>query len=106
MVADGLVAFCLVGVAADDEPVAHHCVVDDDFFDLEVVGDGVVAALAGQRRGGFGGAAAEFLTDDVVPAGSLQVAAVLRRGEPAIGDPHDPAQLPGAQVVFDFTDQG
>jgi len=40
-----------------------------------------------------------------VPAGALQVAAVLRTGEAAVSDPHHPAELPGAQVVFDLADQ-
>ena len=57
-----------VGVVADDEPVLG--VVEADFFDLQVVGDERVAALAGQRLVGFGGAGAQLLTDDVVPAGA------------------------------------
>ncbi len=66
----------------------------------------MVAALAGQGGVGFGGAATQLLTEDVVAAGPLQVAAVLRRGEPAVTDPHHPGQLPGPQIVFDLADQG
>jgi hypothetical protein len=40
------------GVVADDEPVAG--VVEGDFLDLHVVGDGGVAALPGQGLLRFG----------------------------------------------------
>ena len=92
------------GVVADHEPVAG--VVDGHFLDLHVVGDVGVAALAGQ--GGLRTSAAvgaQLLADDVVPAGSLQVAAVLGGGEPAVGDPHDAGQGPVPHVVLDLADQ-
>ena len=45
------------------------------------------------------------IADDVVPGAALQVAAVLNGGEPAVGDPHHPAESPRFQVVFDLTDE-
>ncbi len=51
--ADRGVAAGAVGVVADDEPVAGGAVVDADLLDAQVARDGVVAALAGQRRGGL-----------------------------------------------------
>jgi hypothetical protein len=59
------VAFGLFGVVADHEPLVLG---DLDFLDLQVVPDMLVAALPRQRGGGFSGAGAEFLPDDVVPA--------------------------------------
>src|SRR6266540_3368438 len=52
-----------VGVVADDEPLV---VADADFLDPQVVGDVLVAALAGQGGGGLGRAGAQLLADDVV----------------------------------------
>jgi hypothetical protein len=49
--ADLRVAFGLGGVEADDPPVT---VTEFDFFDLQVVAHGGVAALSRQRLGGFG----------------------------------------------------
>ena len=66
--ADGGVAFCLVRVVADDEPVA--VVAEADFLDLQVVPDGLVASLPGQGGLDLGGAGAELLPDDV-PAAAL-----------------------------------
>ena len=95
-----------VGVEADHEPVVGQVGVEADFLDLKVVRNGSVAALAGQCGVGFRGATAQFLPEDVVTAGLLQVAAVGRRGEPAVGDPHDPGQGPVPHVVLDLPDQG
>ena len=105
LVADGLVALGLVGVAADHEAVAHRAVVDAHLLDLEVAGYGLVAALAGQRRKRFLGVGAQLLADDVVPAGALQVAAILGRLKAAVGDPHHARELPVAQLVLDLADQ-
>ena len=41
---------------------------------------------------------------DVVPAAAGQVDAVGGRGEPGVGHPHQPAQLPGPQIVLDRAD--
>ncbi len=98
-----LVASGGFGVVADDEPVTR--VVDFDFLDLHVVGDGGVAALAGQGRFDLGRAGAQLLADDVVPAAALQVAAVVGGGEPTVGDPDDAGQAPVAHVVFDLADE-
>ena len=89
--------------ATRHEPVTR--VVDLDFFDLHVVGDLGVAALTGQGRGDLVGPATEFLADDVVPAAALQVAAVVGRGEAAVGDPDDAGQAPTAHVVFHLADE-
>lgn len=62
-------------------------------------------ALAGQGDVGFGRSGAQPLADDVVPAGLLQVAAVLGGGEAPVGDPHDAPERPVAHVVFDLADQ-
>jgi hypothetical protein len=64
----------LFGVEADHEPLVLG---DPHLFDLQVVPDMLVAALAGQRGGGLGGARAELLADDVVPATAAQLPAVL-----------------------------
>ena len=40
-----------------------------------------------------------------MPARALQVAAVLRRLEAAVSDPHHPGELPRPQVVLDLADQ-
>ena len=90
--ADGGVAFCLVRVEADDEPVA--VVAEADFLDLQVVPDGLVAALPGQGGLHLGGAGAELLPDDVPAAALHQGAAVLLGGEAAVGDPDDLRQRP------------
>src|SRR5680860_1281163 len=66
LAADGGVAFGLVGVAADDEPVTHRAVVEDDFLDLEVAGNRLVAALTLERSLGVLRPAAELLAHDVV----------------------------------------
>src|SRR5262249_10361799 len=67
--ADGGVADGLVGVEADDEPVPG--VREPDLLDLQVPGDGLVAALPGQGGGRPGGAGAELLPDDVGAAALL-----------------------------------
>jgi hypothetical protein len=82
----GGVALGCLGVVADDEPLILG---DPDFLDPQVPGDLLVAALPGQRGGGLSGAGAELLADDVMVIAPAQVAAVGRRGEPAVGDPHD-----------------
>ena len=105
LVADMLVALGLFGVAADHEAVTHRAVVQHDLLDLQVARNGAVAALARERRSGFLGVAAQLLADDVVPAAALQVAAVLRGLKAAVCDPHDAAELPLAQVVFDLADE-
>ena len=75
-----------------------------DFFDPQVVGHVVVAAGAGQRGGGLGVGVAQLLGVDVVPAAAGEVGAVGGGGEPAIGDPHQPVQVPRPQVVADGAD--
>src|SRR5207247_9248020 len=47
-----------IGVVADDEPVAG--VVDPYFLDLQIIGHGLVAALAGQSGFAVGGSGARF----------------------------------------------
>ena len=90
------------GVDADHEPLV---VGDLYFLDLEVPGDVLVASLPGQGGIRLGGPGAELLPDDVGPAAFPQVAAVLRGGEPTVGDPDDPGQAPVAHVVLDLPDQ-
>ena len=100
---DGGVAVGGVGVVADQEPLV---VADLDFLDPQVRGHVLVAAGPGRRRAGLRGAGAQLLTQDVaVPAGG-QVAAVLLRGEPAVGHPDHLPQGPVPQVVFDLPDHG
>lgn len=96
--ADGGVADRLGGVAADDEAVAHDPLVEDDLLDLEVAGDGVVAALARQGRLRLGALAAELLAGDVVAAGALEIAPVLGRVDRAThsGDELDITHLIGS----------
>src|SRR5271170_799341 len=100
--ADGGVAFGSFRVEADDEPLVLG---DADLLDLEVARGVLVAALPGQGRFGFGGAGAEFLSDDVGPAAFAQVAAVFRGGEAAVGDPDNAGQAPVAHVVLHLADQ-
>jgi hypothetical protein len=95
----------LLGVAADDEAVAHGALVDDDLLDLEVAGHRAIPTLPGQGRLGLGALAPELLAQDVVVAAALEVAAVLGRVEAAVGDPHDPPQPPGPQVLLDLPDE-
>ena len=108
--ADGFVAGGGVGVVAHHEPFRARPLVvaaagcHPDFFDPQVVGDGVVAAGAGQRGGGLGVGVAQLLGVDVVPAAAGQVGAVGGRGEPGVGDPHQPVQLPRPEVVGDRAD--
>ena len=107
--ADPLVAVGLFGVVADHEPLGARAAVavavpargDRDLLDPQVVGHGAVAAGAGQRGGGLGVGVPQLLGVDVVPAAAGQVGAVGRGGEPAVGDPDQPAQPPPAQVVLD-----
>src|SRR6266567_533088 len=100
--ADGGVPLGALGVVADDEPLVLG---DPHLLDLEVAGDVLVPSLPGQGGLRFGGAGAELLPDDVVVPAFAQVAAVLRGGEPAVGDPHDAGQGPVAHVVFHLPDQ-
>ena len=107
--ADGFVAFGLFGVVADHEPlrpgtfiaVARATWCDRDFLDPQVPRDGPVAARPGQRRGGLTVGVAELLGVDVVPATAGQVGPVRGGGEPAVGDPDHPVQVPAGQVVLD-----
>lgn len=105
LAADRGVAFGLFGVVTGHEPVPCGAVVDPDFLDPHVVTDLVVAARSCQCCGGFG-VPADLLADDVVPAASLEVPAVLSRGEPAVRNPDDMPEFPVGEVVFDLTDQG
>src|SRR5699024_11050981 len=106
------VAFGGLGVVADHEPLGPRPAVpvavaaggDVDLFDAQVVTHGLVAPGAGQGRGGLGVGVAQLLGVDVVPAAALQVGPVGCRGEPAVGDPHHPVQVPGPQVIFDDAD--
>ena len=75
-----------------------------NLFDPQVVGHVVVAAGAGQRGGGLGVGVAQLLGVDVVPAAAGEVGAVGGGGEPGVGDPHQPVQVPGSQVVLDRAD--
>jgi hypothetical protein len=62
----------LIGVVADDKPLRPHALVavavaagsHVDFLDPQVVGDGLVAAGTGQRRGGLSVGAAQLLGVD------------------------------------------
>ena len=100
--ADGGVALGGLGVEADDEPLVLG---DPHLLDLEVPRDVLVASLPGQRGGRVGGPGAELLPDDVAAAAFAQVAAVLRGGEAAVGDPDDLRQAPVPHVVLDLPDQ-
>ena len=99
-----------LGVVAHHEPLGAGPVggaaagCDPDLLDAQVVGDVVVAAGAGQRGGGLGVGVAQLLGVDVVPAAAGQLGAVGGGGEPAVGHPHQPAQVPGPQVVLDRAD--
>jgi len=81
LLAYGAVALGALGVVADHEPVAVGAVVDPDLLDAQVPGDGVVAALATERGARFLAVGAELLSDDVVSAATLQVAAVALGAE-------------------------
>ena len=62
----------------------------------------IVACRVLPRPGGlgFGRAGAQLLPEDVVLVPGPQVAAVVRGGEAAVGDPHDSGQGPVPQVVL------
>ena len=75
-----------------------------DLLDAQVVADGLVAALARERRLRVRGAVAHPLAGDPVPARPRQVAQVLIAGEAAVDDRHDAAQAPAAQAVLDLAD--
>ena len=49
VLARGLVAFGFGGVVADDEALGRVAFADADFLDSQVLADGLVAALAGER---------------------------------------------------------
>ncbi len=108
--AHGCVAGGGVGVVAHHEPFRARPVggaaagCDPDLLDPQVVGDVVVAAGAGQRGGGLGVGVAQLLGVDVVPAAAGQVGAVGGGGEPGVGHPHQPVQVPRPQVVLDRAD--
>jgi len=70
-----------------------------DFPDPQVSRHRAEAARSGQRRGGFGACVPALLGVDVVPATAGQVGPVRRGGEPAVGDPEHPVQVPAGQVV-------
>jgi hypothetical protein len=101
LAADDRVPLGLGGVEAQHEPVIG---TDVHFLDLHVVLDNGVAALPGQGGPDLGGPGAELLADDV-PAALHQGAAVLLRGEAAVGDPDDPGQGPGPDAGADLADQ-
>ena len=107
---DGFVTFGGIRVVTHHEPLGARSRVgaaagcDPHLLDPQVVGHVVVAAGAGQRGGGFGVGVAQLLGVDVVPAAAGEVGAVGGGGEPGIGDPHQPVQVPGSQIVFDRAD--
>jgi hypothetical protein len=109
---DLLVTVGLFGVVADHEPHRPGTVVavpdpaggDVDLLDPQVPGDGLVPAGAGQRGGGLDVGVPQLLGVDVVPAAAGQVGPVRRGGEPAVGDPDQPVQVPAFQVVLDPAD--
>jgi hypothetical protein len=74
------------------------------FFHAQVVSDGVVVAGAGKRGGGLGVGVAQLLGVDVVAVTTGQVGAVGGRGEPGVGHPYQPVQLPGPEVVLHRAD--
>jgi hypothetical protein len=97
------VPFSLLGVAADGEPPGPHPGIparDPHLLDPQVPGHLVVTALAGQRRGGLTAGVPELLGVDAAPAALGEAGPVGRGGEPAAGDPHQPAQVPRSQVVL------
>src|SRR4051794_20753880 len=77
VLAGGLVAFGLGGVVADDEALGRVAFADADFLDFEVLADGLITALARERRVGVRAAVAHPLAGDPVPARPGQVAQVL-----------------------------
>src|SRR5439155_15719805 len=85
------VAARLDRVAADDEAPPGLALADDHLLDLQVLGDGAVAARPGQRNG-VGMAGAQLLADDEVPAGALQIAAVVLAAEAGVEHPDDAVQ--------------
>ena len=99
-----------IRVVAHHEPLRARPVgvaatgCDPHLFDPQVVGHVVVAAGAGQRGGGLGVGVAQLLGVDVVPAAAGQIRAVGGGGEPGVGHPHQPAQLPCPQVILDRAD--
>src|SRR5512135_2811394 len=105
--ADQPVPLGLLGVVADGEPLGSFAGIlagHPDLLDPQVPGDLVVAALPGQRRGSLAVRVAELPGVDVVPAAPAQVGAVRGGGEPAVGDPHQAARVPRAQVILDRAD--
>src|SRR5665811_1870858 len=92
LLAHRAVALGALGVVADHEPVAVGAVVDPDLLDAQVPGDGVVAATATERGARFLAVGAELLSDDVVPAATLQVAAVALGAEAAVEHPRSRAR--------------
>src|ERR1035437_2193315 len=96
----------------DDEPLRPYPVLalpftagsHVDLLDPQVARDTRVPAGPGQRRGGLGVRMAQLLGVDVVPTTAGQVRPVDRGGEPAVGDPDHPAQVPPGQVVLDGAD--
>src|SRR5664280_1404875 len=96
----------------DDEPLRPYPVVavtftagsHVDLLDPQVARDTRVPAGPGQRRGGLGVRMAQLLGVDVVPAAAGQVRPVGAGGEPAVGDPDHPVQVPPGQVVLDGAD--
>jgi hypothetical protein len=95
--ADGGVAGGLPGVEADHEAVVG---VDVDFRDLQVVADGLVAALPGQGLLDLGTAGAELLADDVAAASLHERAAVAAEVKPRSATHTTFRQGPFTQIVL------
>ena len=100
------VAFGLGGVVAEHEPAGRVALAEADLLDPQVVADLLVAALPGQHLGDVGGAVAQPLPGDPVPARAGQVGQVVVAGEAAVHHGDDPAQPPAAQVILDLLEDG
>jgi hypothetical protein len=110
VVPDDCVPFGLFWVVTDDEPLGSGAVVavalpagcDVDLFDPQVARDALVPAGPGQRRISLDVGVPQILGVDVVPTTTSQVRPVRRGGEPAVGDPDHPVQVPLGEVVLDL----
>lgn len=94
----GLVLFGLLGVKDKNEPPAPFSLAHSDLLDLQVIFDFLEAALEGERFLMGLLAVPKFLSQDGMPSGSLEEAAVSLGVHRPVHDPDQVGKLPAQKV--------
>jgi hypothetical protein len=92
----------LRAVVTDDVATTTLTVADDHLLDLEVVGDALVAAGAGQDVDGDLVAGTHARGQDVLAAAERELAAVLFGVHAGVAHENAAAELPAREVLLDL----